>query len=101
MPNGFDCVTRQGDKYERTGTLHGGFQSQGDILTKIQDYMERDKARKDQAKSIHALKDKLKTLKDQERNIHEKSQLKEQHEATLYYLNHQAVNSTDIGSIHE
>ncbi len=31
----------------------------------------------------------------------EKCQLKERHEATLYYLNHQAVNSTDISSIHE
>lgn len=26
MPNGFDCVTLQGDKYERQGVLHGGSQ---------------------------------------------------------------------------
>ena len=52
MPNGFDCVTRQGDKYDRSGTLHGGFQSQGEILKKVQEYMEKDKLRRDKAKEI-------------------------------------------------
>jgi len=35
MPNGFDCVTRQGDKYDRSGTLHGGFVQQADMLKRV------------------------------------------------------------------
>lgn len=50
--------------------------------------MEKDKLRKDKAKEIFSLKEKLKTLKERERDIQEKSSAKETLESTLYYLNH-------------
>lgn len=57
-------------------------------MQKVQEYMEKDKLRKDKAKEIFSLKEKLKTLKERERDIQEKSSAKETLESTLYYLNH-------------
>lgn len=36
----YDCVTLQGDKYSRAGTLEGGFKNQSGLLLRVQTYQE-------------------------------------------------------------
>ena len=69
MPNGFDCVTIQGDKYERSGLLHGGHQAQGDNLKKVQDYLVAYKGKLNAAKQIHELREQLKNLQETEQHV--------------------------------
>lgn len=57
MKNGFVCVTRQGDKYEPQGTLHGGSQTQAETLKKVQAFLEMDGTRKVRSKELYDLKE--------------------------------------------
>jgi len=44
MRDGYVCVTREGDKYEPQGTIHGGSQNQqANSLMKVQLYLEMNK----------------------------------------------------------
>ena len=47
MRDGYVCVTREGDKYEPQGTIHGGSQNpQANSLKKVQMYLEMIKNKK-------------------------------------------------------
>ena len=61
---GFVCVTRQGDKYDPRGLLSGGSNEQVDKLKKVQEYLEKNKVRKQTEKAIYDLREESKTLKE-------------------------------------
>ena len=67
--DGFVCVTRQGDRYEPAGTLHGGSPSQGEDLRKVQEWLRADRHRREAGKAIFDLKESLKSMKEQEVKI--------------------------------
>lgn len=63
MRDGYVCVTREGDKYEPQGTIHGGSQNpQANSLKKVQMYLEMIKNKKVADHELSKLKEEQKML---------------------------------------
>ncbi len=90
MRDGYVCVTREGDKYEPQGTIHGGSQNQqANSLMKVQLYLEMNKQKKITDHELSKLKEEQKMLNQQETKIKGMTAEKEKLETTLYFVNHQ------------
>ena len=62
-------MTCEGDKYDPSGTLHGGANATIDILSKVQQFISYENRRKDKSKQLHALKEEIRLLSQKEQSF--------------------------------
>jgi structural maintenance of chromosome 2 len=66
------CVTKDGDKYEPSGTLHGGSQQQNNILLKVQAFKEHQDKGRSMSQALYKLQEEVKMCNEQTRVMQDK-----------------------------